>query len=118
MDPPLLGGHLGERCLDHRLAALLPGRIQHVDFPDPAEFVEQRRDRALHAVAARFPLQQGAQRQRQHAAEHMHLDLLVRPVVLRADRDAVGVLELPEGALHMVLRAVAAHAVRRRRRCR
>ncbi len=109
MDPPLLGGHLGERCLDHRLAALLPGRIQHVDFPDPAEFVEQRRDRALHAVAARFPLQQGAQRQRQHAAEHMHLDLLVRPVVLRADRDAVGVLELPEGALHMVLRAVAAH---------
>ncbi len=47
MDPPLLGGHLGERCLDHRLAALLPGRIQHVDFPDPAEFVEQRPNRSF-----------------------------------------------------------------------
>ena len=39
----------------------------------------------------------------------MRCDLLVRPVVLRPDRDAVAVLHLLERALDVMLRAVAAH---------
>ncbi len=54
----------------------------------------------------------GPQLPLQHAAQHMHANRVVGPVVLGPDRDAVRVLELPERALRMVLGPVAAHQFR------
>ena len=107
----LLVAHFREGRLDRGLAALPPGRIQDLDLADLPQLPQQRGDGAPHPLAVQFALQQPAQRQGQHAAQHMHRDLVVRPVVLRPDGDAVRVLHLPEGALDMVLRAIAAHQV-------
>ena len=46
-----------------------------------------------------------------HAAEHVDLDLLIRPVVLRAQGAALRPLHLAERAFDMVLGAIAAHDV-------
>ena len=73
--------------------------------------LEQGVERALQAMAAQVALQQTGQQQRQHAAEDVDLDLLIGPVVLGAQGDAVGALHLAEGPFDMVLGAIAAHDI-------
>ena len=108
----LLGSHLRNDPVGARLPTLVPRRVEQFHLPDAAELVEQLVRRALHALPLQLPLQQAAQEQGQHAAEDMHLDLLIRPVVLRSQRDAVPALHRPERAFHMVLRAIAPHDLR------
>ncbi len=52
-------------------------------------------------------MEQRLQHQGQHADEHVNPYSLVGPVVLRPERDVPGILEVAEGALDMVLGAVA-----------
>ena len=57
-------------------------------------------------------LQRIRQRQRRHAAGHEHLEVLIRPVLLRAQGDALGPLHLVERAFEMVLGGPSAHDFR------
>ena len=100
-----------DNSLQTGLAMTAVGRMEQSDLADFAELLEQGVERAWQAMAAQVALQQTGQQQRQHAAEHVDLDLLIGPVVLGAQGDAVRPLHLAEGAFDVVLGAIAAHDV-------
>ncbi len=79
--------------------------MEQSDLADRAELLEQGVERTVQAAAAQIALQQARQQQHQHAAEHVDLDLLIRPVVLRAQGATLRPLHLAERAFDMVLGA-------------
>ena len=85
--------------------------MEQFNLADCAELLEQGVERTIQAAAAQIALQQARQQQRQHAAEHVDLDLLIRPVILWAQGATLRPLHLAERAFDLVLGAIAAHDV-------
>jgi len=72
------------------------GGVDQHGFLNPAEGVQERFDGQVVAGAVGLQAQQVGQLQGQHAGERVHGDVVLGPVVHRAERHFVRVFELPE----------------------
>ena len=81
--------------------------IDQQDFLDAAQQFECSVHAQIQALLVEGTLEQGGERQGQHAIEGMDPDFTIGPVKHRRPTQEVGVLHVPEGALDLVLRAVA-----------
>jgi len=92
-----------------RLGAGSPagGGVEQQGFLDAGEVVEQFADGPSLAGADGLAAHELGDRERGHAVGDVHPDLLVGPVPHRGEGDQVGVFELAEAALGVVLGPVA-----------
>ena len=68
-------------------------------FADPGQLIQQPIRTDLDPGVRDFALEQSDQYLTQETTEGMDLDLLIRPVKLRPDRQMIGILQLPENPL-------------------